>query len=167
MNVSCSSNNAQDGSKLARDITSQTDSSTHTVDGCSKQTYNHKHSTQTRSGQEAKQNKQTTKEQEDKHNMQTARDSPNSQSGAEFRKIPDASKRYVPCADKSTDLQRQASNGIIFQEFASRSQRELLNYGIPIQRSADESNEDVADTNIIYKTVAFIVTAFSGSCGRL
>lgn len=166
VNGSCSNNNVQDGSKLSRDITSQTNSTKHTVDGC-KQTYNHKHSTQTRSGQEAMQNKQTTKEQEAKQNMQTARDSPNTQSGAEFRKIPNASKRYVPCADKSTDLQRQASNGIIFQEFAGRSQHELLNYGIPIQRSAGESPEDVADTNIIEKTVAFIVTAFSGSCGRL
>lgn len=196
LNRPCSSNNVQDGSKLSQDGTSHTTSITHIVNGC-KQTYNHNQNMQTRREQEAEQNKQTTREQEAKQNMQTtreqeakenkhtrreqeakenkqpARDSLDTGSGAEARKITNAGECGDPCTDKSTDFQGQTSNGIIFEEFVGRSQHGSLNYGIPIERSVEESNEAVVGMNdsggssIVDRIAAFIVNAYSGSCGRL
>jgi len=118
--------------------------------------------------QEAKQNKQPTREQEAKQNQQPARDSPNTEDGAEAKKITNAAE-CDPCVYKSAD----ASNGIIFKECVGRSQHGSLNYGVPIKRSVEESNEvvvsmdDSGGSSIVDRVVAFIVNAYSGSCGRL
>ena len=150
----------QDGSKFTQDVTSQTTSTTHAADGC-KQTYNHKQNKLTARGQEAKQNEQKI------------RDSADTQSETEVEKITNTCKSDVPCADKFTEVQGQASNAIIFEEFVSRSQHGSLNCSIPMERSAEGNNEMVAamdntgGSSIIDRIAAVIVNAYSGSCGRL
>jgi len=131
-----------------------------------------KQNMQTARQQEAKQNKQPTREQEAKQSQQPARDSPNTENGAEAKKITNAAE-CDPCVYKPADVQRQTSNGIIFKEFVGRSQHGSLNYGVLIKRSVEESNEAVLDmddsggSSIVDRIVAFIVNAYSGSCGRL
>ena len=183
LNSPCGSNDVQDGSNPSQDGTSQTTTTTHVMNGC-KQTYNHNQNEPSRGEQEAKQNMQTTREQEAKQkkqsireqgaeqNKQPARDSPNTESGAEARKIINAAE-CDPCVDNSADIQGQASNGIIFEEFVGRSQHGSMNYGVPIERSVGESNQvvvsmdDSGGSSIVDRIVAFIVNAYSGSCGRL
>ena len=157
---------------------------THIVNGC-KQTYNSNQNKQSRGEQNAKQNEQTTREQETNHNMQVtreqeakqdkqpARDPPDTQSGADAREITNACEYGVPYVKKSADYQGQASNGIIFEESEGRSQHGLLNYGIPMERSVEESKEAVVGTDdngggsIVEGVVALIVSVYSGSCGWL
>lgn len=184
MNSPCSSNNVQDGCKLSQDGTSEATSTTHIVNGC-KQTYNRNQNEQAIREQKAKQNEQTTRKQETKQNIQTtreqeakqdkqpARDSQDTQSGADARKITSACEYGVPCAHKSGDYQEQANNGIIFEEFEGGSQHGLLNYGIPMERSVEESKEavvgmdDSGGSSIVDRVVASIVSTYSGSCGWL
>ena len=183
-NSPCSSNNVQDGSNSSQDGNSQTTSTTHIVNGC-KQTHNCYQNKQSRREEKPKQNEPTTREQEAKQDMQTTReqeakqekqpamDSPDTQNGADSRKITSACEYGVPFADKSAEYQEQASNGIIFEEFVGGSQHGLLNYGIPMDRSVEESKEavvvmdDSGGSSIVGRVVAFIVSAYSGSCGWL
>ena len=186
----------QDGSNSSQDGNSQTTSTTHIVNGCkqtnncnqnkqSRREENPKQNEPTTREQEAKQNMETTREQEAKKDMQTAReqeakqekqparDSSETQNGADSRKIISACEYGVPCADKSAEYQGQDSNGIIFQEFVGGSQHGLLNYGIPMERSVEESKEavvvmdDSGGSSIAGRVVAFIVSTYSGSCGWL
>ena len=184
MNSPCSGSSVQDGSKLSQDGINQTTSTTRIVNDC-EQTYNHNQRKQSRRDQEAnknkqatreqegKQNKETTKKQEAKENKQPARDSPDTQSVAEAKNITNASECDVPCADKSADVQGQTSNGVIFEEIVGMSQRGSLDYGIPMVRSVEGSNEavegmdDSGRSSMVDRIVAFIVSSYSGSCGRL
>ena len=156
MNGLWNSDNVQDGNKFTQDVTS----TTNTADGC-KQTYNHKHNEQTTRVQEAKQNKQPT------------RDSPDTQSERKDGKIRNTCERDVPCTDKFTDVQGQANNSIIFEEFVGGSQHGALNCSSPMERSAEGNNELVAamdntgGSSIIDRIAGFIVNAYLGSCGRL
>ena len=174
----------QNGSNLSQDGNIQTTSTTHIVNGC-KQTYNRNQNKQSRREQKAKQNEPTTREQKAKQDIQTTREheakqekqpamvSPDTQSGADSRKITSACECGIPCADKSAEYQGQDSNGIIFEEFVGGSQHGLLNYGIPMERSVEESDEaavvmdDSGGSSIAGRVVAFIVSAYSGSCGWL
>ena len=184
MNSPCSSNNVQDGCKLSQDGTSEATSTTHIVNGC-KETYNRNQNEQAIREQKAKKNEQTTRKQETKQNIETTReqeakqdnqpvrDSQDTQSGADARKITNACEYGVRCARKSGDYQEQANNGIIFEEFEGGSQHGLLNYGIPMERSVEESKEavvgmdDSGGSSIVDRLVASIVSAYSGSCGWL
>ena len=131
-----------------------------------KQTTREQEAKQTTREQEARQNKQTTREQEAK---QTTREQEARQNKQTIREQ-EARQNKQTTREQEAQQNKQTTRE---QEIAGRSQHGLLNYGTPIERSAEESNGGVLGVNnsgessIIDRTVAFIVNAFSGPCGRL